>query len=379
MIKQSALLVFVFLITICQNSLAQGFTINGQISYDKTGIVYLRDIDYNLIDSSIISNGSFRLKGSIPIPDFYTITLNFSLYADDLFLENKTYQVNIRLDPFQMTSSGGYLDSLYHLFSENRRLPYFTISQLAKILNDSVWLGKKDLRRIKSELKITWRFIDSVQFNKDTTFINSILQTWLAPRLIASVLRSKKDLPVMRRYYAALHDSIKSSPHGNYLQKKILNLEASVSPGDQIHAFSVNDLQKKLIEIQAPLPKKYVLIDFWASWCKPCIEEFPVLKMAEAAYHSKGFSILSVSVDKDLAAWKKAVSTHALSWQQFVENRENADRLSKRLNIASVPANYLVDQNMKIIAIDLRGAQLLEMLEELLGAGGNLPVRGNGN
>jgi thiol-disulfide isomerase/thioredoxin len=130
-------------------------------------------------------------------------------------------------------------------------------------------------------------------------------------------------------------------------------------------------VQGRFVKVQSPLPQQYILIDFWASWCKPCIEEFPVLKMADATYRSRGLSILSISVDKDLDAWKKAANVYSLPWQQLIEDKKNTERLSKRLNLTGVPANYLVDHNMKIIAINLRGAQLLEKLEELLGPGNN--------
>ena len=108
------------------------------------------------------------------------------------------------------------------------------------------------------------------------------------------------------------------------------------------------------------------LINFWGTWCKPCIEEFPILKNADCLYRDLGFSIISISMDRVPKQWTNALKINQLHWDQFIENDLDPNRLSKRLGIKSIPSNFLVDENFRIVAINLRGEQLLLKLEELL-------------
>jgi thiol-disulfide isomerase/thioredoxin len=114
---------------------------------------------------------------------------------------------------------------------------------------------------------------------------------------------------------------------------------------------------------------KLVLIDFWASWCTPCREEFPFLKRAFQQYHSKKFDIVSISLDSDKSQWQKAVnnSSEFLLWEnQLIDPKGWNSKTVKKLNIKAIPRNYLIDSSGKIYAKDLRGAELIEILGKLL-------------
>ena len=121
---------------------------------------------------------------------------------------------------------------------------------------------------------------------------------------------------------------------------------------------------KSVVENKA---NKYVLIDFWASWCGPCMREVPHLKAAYDKYHKKGFEIYGVSFDLDREPWLKAIDEKGLNWLHVsaVNYWDNKARHDYAVN--SIPANFLVDCSTgKIIATQLRGEEVEKKMEELL-------------
>ncbi|WP_165042491.1 TlpA disulfide reductase family protein [Dysgonomonas sp. ZJ709] len=108
---------------------------------------------------------------------------------------------------------------------------------------------------------------------------------------------------------------------------------------------------------------KVVFLDFWASWCGPCMQEVPHLVQAYAKYKSKGFEIVGISLDEDKAAWTNAVKTNNMSWTQLIDADKSA---AETYGISAIPYTLLVDGNGTIIAMNLRGDDLDKKLAELL-------------
>ncbi|NLR91346.1 redoxin domain-containing protein [Flammeovirga agarivorans] len=108
----------------------------------------------------------------------------------------------------------------------------------------------------------------------------------------------------------------------------------------------------------------YVMIDFWASWCRPCRMENPNVLRAYNKYKSKGFEVYGVSIDQDQNAWKQAIQIDHISWTQVHDTNNEA---AKAYGVESIPFTLLLDKEGKIIAKNLRGNALEEKLEELLG------------
>jgi peroxiredoxin len=111
---------------------------------------------------------------------------------------------------------------------------------------------------------------------------------------------------------------------------------------------------------------KVVLIDFWASWCRPCRMENPNVVRLYGKYHDKGFEIFSVSLDKDYNSWVKAIETDNLSWPNHVSDLKYWSSAAGRLyGISSIPSTVLVDREGKVVARNLRGRELENKLEEI--------------
>jgi peroxiredoxin len=114
------------------------------------------------------------------------------------------------------------------------------------------------------------------------------------------------------------------------------------------------------------LKGKYVLIDFWASWCKPCRAENPNVVRMYSEYKSKGFEIFGVSLDKEAGAWKNAIATDGLTWLHVSDLQGWSSSAAKLYNVNSIPQTVLIDKEGKIIAKGLRGMELENKLKTLL-------------
>ncbi len=131
-------------------------------------------------------------------------------------------------------------------------------------------------------------------------------------------------------------------------------------------SFTMNTADGKSITLSEYVKgKKVVLIDFWASWCVPCRKEGKNVKAIYADYNSKGFDVLSVSMDNDAAKWKKAIEEEAYPWAQVSDLKAFKSPVCKQFSIAAVPCLYLVDENLNVIAVNLRGEALRNKVAEI--------------
>ena len=110
---------------------------------------------------------------------------------------------------------------------------------------------------------------------------------------------------------------------------------------------------------------EYTLIDFWASWCGPCMAEMPVLKQAYKNFKSKGFEIVGVSLDNDENSWKTAIEQLNLKWPQMSDLKGWECAAAQLYGVRSIPSNVLVDKNGVIVAANLRGEDLLNTLASI--------------
>jgi peroxiredoxin len=149
-------------------------------------------------------------------------------------------------------------------------------------------------------------------------------------------------------------------PFYDYVDKmKKLNI-GSLAP-----EIKLNSPEGKEIALSS-LRGKIVLVDFWASWCGPCRKENPNVRKIYADYHSKGFEVFSVSLDKDKSAWTKAIADDKLTWTHVSDLGYWQSSVVPLYDIKGIPMTVLLDKEGKIVAKNLRGEQLAAKVAELL-------------
>lgn len=114
---------------------------------------------------------------------------------------------------------------------------------------------------------------------------------------------------------------------------------------------------------------KVVLVEFWATWCPPCVAELPNLKSAYDKYHEKGFEIVAISLDSDDGTVKAFTAQRELPWSQYVNGMGDAGDLASKYGVTGIPATFLIGKDGKIVATDLRGDDLEKNLTKLIGEG----------
>jgi peroxiredoxin len=167
---------------------------------------------------------------------------------------------------------------------------------------------------------------------------------------------------IARQAYAALLDRFGESP--NLRQKVQGDLKRLDQVGKTSPTFTVDDIQGRAIRSEA-LRGKYVLLDFWATWCGPCIAELPRLQAAYRGYHDAGFEIIGISLDESKEAVVDFVKARKIPWPQ-VHGQGSTSDLVQAFGVSTIPATYLLDPEGTIIRLDLRGKALDEALARLI-------------
>jgi thiol-disulfide isomerase/thioredoxin len=134
-------------------------------------------------------------------------------------------------------------------------------------------------------------------------------------------------------------------------------IRKALVPGKQFPDFLERDLAGKLFSV-ADYKGKVVLVDFWATWCVPCVMEMPNVIATYNKYHDKGFEIVGVSLDDDKSALEKFIKESKMPWPEYFDGMHFKTKLAVKYGVQAIPSNYLLDGSGKIIGYNLRGEEL---------------------
>ena len=206
-------------------------------------------------------------------------------------------------------------------------------------------------------LKADKEFFDNVDATYDKLFMDNKDSFW-GPLMMISLTSYFTD--DMKKTYEALSQEAKDSYYGKKVKDE---LYPAGKEGTKVPEFTVTDNNGKSVTLaELCQGKKYILIDFWASWCNPCRKEIPNLKKIYKEYADKGFQIISISIDKKRADWEKALKEENLEWPNFLDNGDVAIAYKVKM----IPTMYLIDTNGVMVGEDLRGEALAEKIGQLL-------------
>lgn len=345
------------------------YRINGNLSGVTSGKIYLgiSDDGFQVKDSAKVENGQFTLTGSIASPMYYYLKLGsredglgFVLEPGVTNIEGSAHIAGAKVTGSKMTEKYGEWRKIWMRLSDKAGALY---QRLESLQNEG---NSEGAATIKKEVDEGFKNLDAEVRREVVAFVKKdpnspvsamvVYENWvtmsLDPQMTAEATKSLGP-DAWKSEYGKL---IKLS----YKQADRTKIGASPS-------FAMPDKNGKMIKTQ-DFAGRFLLVDFWASWCGPCRKENPNLVKAYAVYHSKGFEILSVSLDDKKDSWLKAITADGLGWTHVSDLKAWKCPLVEEYGIKSIPMNFLLDHNGKVIARDLRGEELEKFLSKLLGS-----------
>ncbi|MCA5005543.1 TlpA disulfide reductase family protein [Sphingobacterium bovistauri] len=309
---------------------------------------------------SIITKGQFTITGTIQEPSFVSLLLNQDSIFEIAIKTGDTTnlilpsQTSLFIERGQIKVQGDNFTNIEVKGTKSNDEFAALKTQIAKTIKQRNLQSETDIQNLRDSLYLTY-----VEKNPTTIVAVPILMALNKTYFVSNHLdRLDALLP-------KLASSVQNR-YGKIVANKIKTIR-EFGIGAVAPAFTVTSPEGKAISL-ADYKGEYVLVEFWAHYCIPCIKELPFLRESYDMFKDKKFNIIQISVDraKDHEKWLHAVENHTSAWDNGIDQEDPAKAAKTAYGVTGIPANFLVDPQGKIVAIDLKGDNLKNTLKTLL-------------
>ncbi|WP_346318705.1 TlpA disulfide reductase family protein [Chitinophaga sp. YIM B06452] len=342
------------------------FRVSGSIAPAQEGQkLYFVSEDGNTRDSSVLKDGKFSFQTAYKPAkdDMFALLLEGQQYPMLLVAENN--EVEIQGDaagfPVAKTVKAGQQTQwmqAYHKAME-------PVLKKVQELNTEAATINSDDEAAKAAFRAKATDFETQLMNTGMSFVKDHPKAQASLFLLYGELKDRLTEDEFSKQFGSLDASVRNTKFGKSIAEEISAVKAEKADAGMAKDFEQKDPKGKLVKLSS-FRGKYVLIDFWASWCGPCRQENPNVVAAYHKFKDKNFTILGVSLDKNKASWLEAIEQDRLEWTQVSDLQGWANAVAQLYRVQGIPQNFLVDPQGKIIASNLRGRALEKKLEEVL-------------
>ncbi|MFH0762165.1 MAG: TlpA disulfide reductase family protein [Bacteroidota bacterium] len=347
-------------------TIAQTFTINAKIDGVKAGKAELQTVENNKMvtkySTGIAEDGSFTIKGKLAVPDIYVVKINDLKGRIALFLDNSIVTITGKSENLMAsTITGSITHNDYAKFSQLAKSQNELKRPLYASLNEAEKANKTvEVKKIEAQMDD----LEASQIKEKIDFIKTLGDSPVAAYIAYNIALGIDDTEKLETLVQDLGPTLADNKYTKMLVEKI-GLMKLTTVGKMSMDFTQNDPDGKPVRL-SDFKGKYVLVDFWASWCSPCRAENPNVVKVFQKYNNKNFTILGVSLDRDKDKWLEAIQKDNLTWTHVSDLKFWDNEVAVMYGIKSIPANILLDKTGKIIGKNLRGDDLEAALAKAL-------------
>lgn len=326
------------------------------------------------VDTAKVEDGKFVFKGSTNEPALHFISVDGVQGKTEFILEEGAIDIAVDKDSiFKSKKTGTYnndkLTEYYNSMSGLRKkMADFQKKNQAEMMD----AYKKQDTAVMNRLNKSYEAIGKEMKEISKNFTEKNPKAFITVLLLKQAFNMEQvPYAEMKKKYDALDAELKKTKEGKELKEFIdkANQQQAAKGNVEIGAtapdFSANTPDGKKMSLKEAMGK-VTIIDFWASWCKPCRLENPNVVAMYNELHAKGLNIIGVSLDKDAAKWKEAIAADKLTWNHVSNLKFWDEPIAVQYGVQSIPATFVLDASGKIVAKDLRGAELKAKVAELL-------------